>query len=74
MVGTARSDAKGRNARLASSIDVPERLGSFERGQGLTIEPRNGAFGPTGFVTTAVYESFSGGRRPTVRATVLPLR
>jgi hypothetical protein len=74
MVGMTRSDPRGRNARLTSSIDVPESLGSFARGQQLTISPRNGAFGPGGFVTTAVYESFSGGRRPTVRATVLPLR
>ena len=73
-VGVARSDPRGRNARLTSSIDVPASLGSFARGQQLTISPRNGAFGPGGFVTTAVYESFSGGRRPTVRATVLPLR
>ena len=71
MVGTARTDARGRNAKLASSIEVPEFIGSFAQGSLLTIEPRNGAFGPTGFVTTAVYEKRGRG---TVRATVLPLR
>jgi hypothetical protein len=71
MAGTARADPRGRNARLISSVEVPEVLGSFAQGQHLTIEPRNGAFGPTGYVTTAVWE---GRGRQIVRSTVLPLR
>jgi hypothetical protein len=71
MVGAGRSDPRGRNARLTSSLEVPQMLGSFATGSLLTIEPRNGVFGPSGFVTTAVYEKRGRG---TVRAAVLPLR
>jgi hypothetical protein len=71
MVGAGRSDPKGRNVRLTSSLEVPRMLGTFAQGSLLTIEPRNGAFGPSGFITTAVYEKRGRG---TVRAAVLALR
>jgi hypothetical protein len=67
-VAVGRGDARGRRVRVTSSIEVPSSLGSFERGLLLTIEPRVGAFGPSGFVTTALYE---GRGKQVVRATVL---
>jgi hypothetical protein len=67
-VAVGRRDARGHGVRVTSSIEVPSSLGSFERGLLPTIEPRVGAFGPSGFVTTALYE---GRGKQVVRATVL---